>query len=419
MFGTKYFSKRPAPIAGTRSIRRLWPYAGCLLAGMALVLISQVIIRPRHLETEELSYYAPQIPLEVPAWGMLKQKTLMLERPAEIFTRYPATRIEWRFADTTPAQVLELLGSLGLASTHLAALQDKSNWEISTTSVLIHPPMTVVRDMDALPRQRLYEALARTPENLAQRFPYVFRGTFEEWMAGSKLPAHRIEEIRRTIFKKGDVSIFADLPYFQLTAPSNEVFELNRIVSRVPTIIMGLALNEYSDLPDLRRYWLAGNGNADLNPLLASMSRVPGGSTINVNALLPPFARLLLNSYPQQRADFPDNANCVWSSMNFFSQRPDNHFVEERYTDHVLQTQYHPVPKASALGDIIMLYRPQSDGGMGMIHMCVFVADDVVFTKNGGDVYQPWVLMRLPDVQALFVNEPIIKTTVFRRNHRS
>jgi hypothetical protein len=146
---------------------------------------------------------------------------------------------------------------------------------------------------------------------------------------------------------------------------------------------------------------------------------VPGGTTVSVTTLLPPFAQLLLYSYPRERADFPSRANCVWSSMNFFHDRPDNHYVEEHYTDQVLQTQYHSVPKASALGDVIMLYRPGPGGSMEMIHMCVFIADDVVFTKNGGDVYQPWVLMRLPDVEALFANEPLLKTAVFRRNHRS
>ena len=419
MFGIWLFKKQQELTAAARPPQRRWSYVWCVLGGMALTLAAQLIIHPPATRATTARFHEPDALVDVPAWGMLKEKTLLLERPVEAFSRSSASRIEWHFANTSPAQFRELLDSCGLAPAHLAALRDESNWLISATNVVILPPLTVVRDMAALPRQRLYEALARTPENLAQRFPFVFRGAFDEWMAGSSLPAGRIEEIRQTIYRKGDVSIFADLPYFQLTAPSNEVVELARVVSRVPTVLLGVELNEYSDLQDLRRYWMAGNGGADLNPLLASLARVPGGSTISINALLPPFARLLLYSYPRERVDFPSRANCVWSSMNFFNAHPDNHFVEERYTDQVLQTQYHSVPKASALGDVIMLYRPALDGSIDMIHMCVFVADDVVFTKNGGDVYQPWVLMRLPDVQALFANEPVIKSTVFRRNHRS
>lgn len=419
MIGIWLFKKQQELVAAARQPRRQWSYVWCMLGGMALVLTAQLILHPPRAGEVTTKLREPDVQGDVPAWGVLKEKTLMLERPVEAFSQYSASRIEWHFANTSPAQVRALLDSCGLAPAHLAALRDESRWEISATDVVILPPLAVVRDMAALPRQRLYEALARTPENPAQRFPFVFRGAFDEWMAGSTLPAGRIEEIRQTIYRKGDVSIFADLPYFQLAAPSNEVLKLARVVSRVPTVLLGLELNEYSDLQDLRRYWMAGTGGADLNPLLASLARVPGGTTVSVNALLPPFARLLLYSYPRERADFPSRANCVWSSMNFFNERPDNHFVEEHYTDQVLQTQYHSVPKTSALGDIIMLYRPGSNGGIDMIHMCVFVADDVVFTKNGGDVYQPWVLMRLPDVQALFANEPVIKTTVFRRNHHS
>jgi hypothetical protein len=390
-----------------------------VVAGMALMLAGRGLFQPNAEKPMAPQVRAPDARASLPPWGSLKEKTLLLERPDEVLSRYTTSRLEWHFANATPGQVSELLASAGLTRAQLDALRNPSLWEVSATNVILRPPLAVVGSMEVEPRRRLYELLARTPQNLAQRFPYVFRGDFSEWMAGARLPAGLIEQVRKTIYQKGDVSIFADLPYFQIVAGTNDALELGRIVSRTPTVLLGLEVNDYTDLHDLRRYWLTEPGGADFHPLLSSMSRVPGGTIVGVSTLLPPFAQLLLNSYPRPRSDFPDSPNCVWSSMNFFNARPDNRFVEERYTDQVLQTQYHSVPKANALGDIIMLYRPAPGPGMEMVHMCVFIANDVVFTKNGGDVFQPWVLMKVADVQALFVNEPVLKTAVFRRNHRS
>jgi hypothetical protein len=270
--------------------------------------------------------------------------------------------------------------------------------------------------MDSGPRQRLYDLLARSPGNLAQQFPFVFRGSFEEWFAGSDLPKERLREVARMVFKKSGASVFADLPYFQITASSNEVRALVRQLSRVQAVLLDLELDRHSDLAGLKHYWLRPQKSDDREPLLDSLAQVQGGSRLNVASLLPPFPRLLLYSYPQPRPDFPPNADCVWSSMNFFNAQPDNRFVNQQFTQETLQSQYRVVPKADAFGDIIMLGAPEPGGAVRMIHMCVHIANDVVFTKNGGDVYQPWVLMRLADVRALFPGETNVQVTVFRRN---
>jgi hypothetical protein len=53
---------------------------------------------------------------------------------------------------------------------------------------------------------------------------------------------------------------------------------------------------------------------------------------------------------------------------------------------------------------------------MKLVHLCVHIAEDIVFTKNGLDVNQPWALMRLADVQALFPAGVGQATMVFRRH---
>jgi hypothetical protein len=36
------------------------------------------------------------------------------------------------------------------------------------------------------------------------------------------------------------------------------------------------------------------------------------------------------------------------------------------------------------------------------LHTCVFIADDIVFTKNGESLMAPWVLMQLKDVESIY-----------------
>ena len=62
-----------------------------------------------------------------------------------------------------------------------------------------------------------------------------------------------------------------------------------------------------------------------------------------------------------------------------------------------LETNYRPVSEPT-FGDLLFLLKP--DGTM--IHIAVFIADDVVFTKNGESNAKPWLLMKWEDVLASY-----------------
>lgn len=405
---------RPRPVAPARRRKIPWSYPCCVLGGMVLTMVINIIIRQYR---PALTSVSVKVATNA-AWGVMKEQTLMLERPAQAFMNQPPPEIRWVFGGFSPAQLRELFQSSGLSARHQALLLDEKIWQSSGGNLGVSPPLEVVREMDAAPRQRIYDVLARTAENVPQRYPYVFRGSFEDWFAGSQLPASLRREVRRMVYEKDRVLFFADLPYFQLTAPSNEVFLLARQVSRVPAVLASLEIAHPAHFEDLKRYWLPAGPTASSEPLILSLARLQADD-LNVSALLPPLPRLLLYRYPQPSASIPRNADCVWTSMNFFNEQPDNRLVEQSFASQTLQTQYRVVPKADALGDIIMLHLPSADGNSKLIHMCVQVADDLVFTKNGGDIYQPWVLMHLEDVRALFSYEPMIETTVFRRRGRN
>jgi hypothetical protein len=43
------------------------------------------------------------------------------------------------------------------------------------------------------------------------------------------------------------------------------------------------------------------------------------------------------------------------------------------------------------------------------------VAEDIVFTKNGDDPNQPWVLMRMADMMLLYTSDKPQQWRVFRK----
>jgi hypothetical protein len=405
-----------------RSWRR-WTISNgvCFVAGLLLALAT---MRATQFFPREPSPATPLPPAPretappAPPWGRLERTPLVLERPSEYYQQDIApAEVRWVFGGHTPAQLQSLLQSSGLSARHLTQLLDPRGWQTLSNGIVVRPPLDLVRELDEGPRARLYDILARTPDNVPQRFPFVFRGPWDCWFAGCKIRPELLHAVRGMTYRKAEVLCFSDLAWFQLTALSNEVRELVRHLSRVPTMLLTLRVDDPSEVPALLRYWGRAGPGEDFRLLLEAMARVPGGASLNASYFLPPLPRLLLYHYPQPQAGGPPpSLNCVWTAMNFFAPQPDPRFLtDDRFTGEILNTQYQRVPKADAFGDLIVLHETEADGAMRLIHICVHIAEDVVFTKNGGDVFQPWVLMPLADVLALFASEPSIQTAIFRR----
>ena len=62
-------------------------------------------------------------------------------------------------------------------------------------------------------------------------------------------------------------------------------------------------------------------------------------------------------------------------------------------------------------GDLIFLLCPDDSP----LYAAVYIADDVVFTKNGGNYRQPWILMAWADLVARYPENYALRTVVFHR----
>lgn len=127
--------------------------------------------------------------------------------------------------------------------------------------------------------------------------------------------------------------------------------------------------------------------------------------------MLPPLARKKLNSYPVPTDDPTSNQppNCSWTALNFFKDPPDGRFYDPEICKKELETNYVPVSEPT-FGDLLFIMKP--DGAV--VHVAVFIADDVVFTKNGESNTKPWLLMKWEDVVASYSTDHPMQVFMFR-----
>ena len=121
-------------------------------------------------------------------------------------------------------------------------------------------------------------------------------------------------------------------------------------------------------------------------------------------------ARARLDRFPQRSGLEYD---CFWTATHFFdgASPPDSaaDFPDNDGIARWVERGYREVPMAEArFGDLIALRA--TDGRIA--HTANLVAGDVVFTKNGLVLTQPWVLARLADVSRLY---PFTMPRAYRR----
>jgi hypothetical protein len=210
-------------------------------------------------------------------------------------------------------------------------------------------------------------------------------------------------------------SVFlADLHVLLPRLSNQEQLRVLKAVSGQRTLSMQLRVTEDSNIAELADYWGRGRRSKDVRPLLESLAKIKGGATIDVAHLLPSFARMRIYTYPRPvpPGETPLQ-NSHWTAFNFFSAIADDRFskVEEALAE--LKENYYPIFRNPALGDLVVF----SDQVDPMFHVAVYVADDVVFTKNSTAVSLPWMYMRLDEMKDFYARLLPVQVSYFR--HKS
>lgn len=381
------------------------PPAHWLYVLLAAVLIPWVIVGGMYV-TQDSTAPTGVVPITPPTgpdrpaargpWGHLSLTPIVISPPLEYVPadwgrQAPA---EWLFPNSTPDQVASFLQTSGLSPEQITPLMSQARQESRIRGVVILPPASVVRSLSPDVRARLYTQLSKSTLNFDQAQSFRFIGqTPNDWFGGSMMSAETRRLVEPLVYQDGAFLHFADIESVRSEIPSPlERQYLAKTLLRNATVLVRLSVDSPEDVSGLVDYWGVGGRRTDIRPLLESVSASGDKAFVDIVHLLPAFARDHLYRYPKvQTVDLtrPSLSNCLWSSLNFFEPTPDDRYLDVTYALNALRTRYYVVEHGYQLGDIVALVDEEGD----LFHVAVYLADGLVFTKNGTSPVAPWTIM--------------------------
>ena len=355
--------------------------------------------------------------VHVGPWGELITRDIQLERPAEYLTEEVTTPPPetWTFNGLNTEAVKGLLAKAGLSPTQIAAAFAPGNVREEAAGLVLLPSADFLFSLEAGTRQKLSLALAGQGVNLYLDYPFIFPGgSLESIYADSRLNPDDLAGLKRLVYPNGGAQQLSDYLTLLRQIPTVERrVALSRALSRQSAVFAGLVIKPDTDIDKIASYW----GNVpnvrftNIRPLLESLKALPEGGNLSLFYLLPKFARDRLYTFPLPPQAGEPTMDCHWSTFNFGNDTPDNRFNDPTYAVQFIQKNYYQIAAPSQYGDLLLLMNDRNE----IKHSAVYPADDIVFTKNGNNYRQPWMLMHIPDLLATYPATPIMKPIYMRR----
>ncbi len=333
-------------------------------------------------------------------WGRIETMLFAIDLPDEFVFVPPADYppVRWSFPGSTKEQASTTLRAAGLSEAMVDGLSKEGKWSVDGGVTAVEPGDRLILSLAPGVRAKLYEILVDFPQNVHQIDPIWFRPDNVDWrLQDCGLAPTSVQLLKKLLYPHGDSSmLFADFePALRQLPNDAERKRFMKAVSRKRAILARLKIEPDTDVEKVAQYWGIGGRRKDIQPFLTALHRVEAGCTLNLLCILPDFPRDHLYRYPFSPADGKSvKQDCFWSAFNFFRDPPEDRFNDMAYVGEVLKQEYYRIQNGLQLGDLVFL-TTESDT---VIHAAVYVADDLVFTKNGEAYTQPWILMRLQDM---------------------
>ena len=354
--------------------------------------------------------------IHVGPWGELVTRDIELERPTEFLTAEvnkpePET---WLFSNMKPDDVKALLSRTGLTAAQVAAAFAPEAVRADNSGTRLLPTMDFLFSLDAATRSKLCLALAGSGVNLYLDYPFIFPGgTIESIYADSRLHPDDVALLKRLVYANGNAVQLSDYPALMCQIPTvDRRVAMAKVLSRQSAVFAGLVIKPDTDIDKIAAYW----GNVpnvrftDVRPLMEALKQLPEGGNLSLFYLLPKFARDRLYTFPLPNQPGDPIMDCHWTTFNFSSETPDNRFNNPDFAVDYIRKNYYQISSPSMCGDILLLLNSRNE----VKHSAVYLADDLVFTKNGNNYRQPWMIMHIPDLLATYPATPPMQVVYMR-----
>ncbi|MEM1294699.1 MAG: hypothetical protein AAGH89_04995 [Verrucomicrobiota bacterium] len=357
---------------------------------------------------------APQSWAEKGMWGELKMESIFLRPPDPLLevVQVPSEQTEWKFFDLSTQQVVEVFERANLTPQQLNLLVDVTRWHIEGNRIRIFPQADVVTSLSPISRSTIYRVLAKWSENTHHQHPVILGAEDPNvWFSGTKIDPNLV---RNLSYRRGDTALFSDVPkLLQSLNHADEQLRLMKTLLRSRSLMAHVLFDPESDFESFLNYWSVGGTQTHAVPLLKSLQRAQIPRSIDVSHFLPELPRKQLNTYPSisdgLAGRYPDG---MWTAINFFKHDPIDIYSDQREADAYVREHFQPIQAPYRFGDLIFLvHQTRRD----VIHSCIFVAGNVVFTKNNAGILYPWVLSKLDDVKLFHQREEPLFVSAWRR----
>ena len=352
-------------------------------------------------------------------WGDLQTWDIRLEQPAEYsgFESVTAEGPFWNFGTMSDLAVRAMMVTAGLSEDDADHLLKDSRVQ-SLNGLVIRPDAAQLLGIKPEVRASLYRSLASIPGNRFQSIPYYVPGNDPGSLFGndSSLSGRVLPFMRKLCYRRNGYTYFSD-PEIVLSQLSSqeERHDFLRNLTSQRAVFMRLHVRPDSDIDKPLNYWalaMPGVLLKDLRPLFESQHELHGGGSVSILYLLPKLAREKLFTSPLPPSSGQERLpDCHWTALNFFKSTPDPRMGDNEYAARFISENYYQVAKPGVAGDLVLLL----DDHNKVIHSSVYIAGDVVFTKNGINYAQPWILMHEKDLVGTFSGLDPVKVAYFRR----
>jgi hypothetical protein len=350
------------------------------------------------------------------SWGQLETFEVLLEAPLDLIraAEPKSVRTRWFFGNLKEEAVDALIRGIVRKGDLADQLCNRDRWLEDADGVTVFPKSEDLIKIEQGERVALYSQLARFQQNSFHVEPEIlYGGSFEEWIRGVQLSQTARDFIRAVSYRSGSMIQFADLPaLLGLLATDQERVDALRALSRTPSLVAKIIINS-TPTEKLASYWHKGFRLKDTSSFMASVKRNRNVDRMDLLHLLPSGIRKILYTFPdptQARSGYlPD---CHWSSLNFFNTQPLDRLADPLQATAYTLEKFAPVDPPYELGDVLFFTDTKTGDAY---HSCAYLADNVVFTKNGRSPLQPWVLMKLESVKHLYDMHFETKISAYRR----
>ncbi len=340
-------------------------------------------------------------------WGELEIEPVNLQAPAQLlkFAHRAEKEVVWNVSVTNRAEVKGLLEDCGFDKKQVEELLSRANWNEDIQQWEIKPDSEFVTELESKTRAKFYSRLAGFANNreIAEG-GFLYNGRIEDWIDGNSLGPDSLALFRKLVFSKSPTSGWLTISDGQFLlnriGETAENDQLCKTLFKTRALMLSLIIGHREDVEELADYWGVGDHRFLVEPVLNSMSSKAGGGKIDIVHLLPRFTRVRLNTYPYRDEYLSGGEfdhDCLWAAMNFFNEIPDARFSSETRMN-IVESITIEIPAPSRFGDIILLFDDESN----LLHACNYVAANVVFTKNGGTPFTPFVFSYIQDVLDLY-----------------